>query len=87
MVSKKLVGIDVISSYVEGRSYNTLMAYKKERNFPMHKVLGQWQAYVEDIDRWKEFQDNGVFFEDEDMPSRKKQPELKKRARKTTRKA
>ncbi len=64
---------------MEGRSYNTLMMYKRQRNLPIFKVLGQWQAYQRDLDRWQEFQDNGVFFEDEDIPSRKKQTEIKKR--------
>ncbi len=86
MVDEKLVGVEEISMYFKGRSYNTLMMYRKERNFPMKKVMGQWQAYPEDIDRWVEFQDNGVFFEDEDMPSRKKQEDLKKRAKKRTKK-
>ena len=81
---KKYQGIDEISIRMSGRSYNTLIAYKRDTNFPMFKVMGHWQAYEEDIAKWEEFQDNGVFFEDSDIPTRKKQKKPRKSAKKTT---
>lgn len=73
----KLMGIDDISMFLEGKAYNTLIAYKKTHNLPMFKIGGSWQAYVEDIEEWISFQEQGRFFEDKHIPSRKK----KKRAR------
>lgn len=79
---KKYEGIDFISMRMSGRAYNTLINYKQTRNFPMFKVLGIWQAYEKDIARWIEFQENGVFFEDSDLLSKKPRKKTKKGTKK-----
>lgn len=75
---KKYEGIDAIEVRMN-RTYNTLLKYKMQMNFPMDKVNHRWQAYEKDIKKWEEFQENEVFFEDSDRP-------VKKTRRKNTKK-
>ena len=51
----KYEGIDAIEVRMN-RTYNTLLKYKLQMNFPMDKVNHRWQAYEKDIKKWEEFQ-------------------------------
>jgi len=82
MVAKKYTGIDDIARRMGGKSYNTLITYRRNMNLPIYKEGGIWVAYEEDIAKWEEFQINGVFFEDEDRPTRRKSTVRKKKPKK-----
>ena len=66
-----LEGIDEIAKTI-GRTYNTILQYSKDRNFPMSKLGGIWVAYTWDIEDWKEAQMEGVWYEKKVVTKKKK---------------
>jgi|GEM_PF-2369206 len=57
MGNNVLSGRKQISTYVR-RSWNTVMVWVRERDFPAAKIDGVWESHPDLIDQWRQEQIN-----------------------------
>ncbi|SDB03690.1 hypothetical protein SAMN05660653_00168 [Desulfonatronum thiosulfatophilum] len=49
---RRLFGMKEISKYM-GRSEETLQVYRRRLGLPIVKIVGTWEADVEDLEKWR----------------------------------